>query len=306
MSSVQNLEVYNDKSKRSARRERDLELLPTNSTRYRVVESVILLGLRILESPQGKNSLIRIATEVVQQRDFPPGDRPPVPHIYNRPLAEMPRWVDFFFGRLRSNFPVVLLCDIAGEASATKKDWGTDMSQYDPQEASHFEFNKTIINNMIYVRHQPPNVTGDNYNCFKFQMAITIAHEIVHLLTGFLTGTARPYTPPGVSLGNYGNRNMGESGRYWESILLGGVVEFFEDGNDPLQERQAGRPYLIEDSRNNVPAQLVSTTYINNFLNGRKFSTGRRVTMWHNVKANLRRFLFPYPHFQPCCANYSQ
>ncbi|XXG99471.1 hypothetical protein Hte_005810 [Hypoxylon texense] len=116
---------------------------------------------------------------------------------------------------------------------------------------------------MAHVLHQPPDVAGNNYDRFKFQMVITVAHEIVHLLTGFLTGTARPLTPPGVSL-----RTAGESGRYWESILLGGVVEIFEDGSDPLRERQAGLPYLIEDSENSAPAQLVSTTYITNFLNG--------------------------------------
>jgi hypothetical protein len=36
-------------------------------------------------------------------------------------------------------------------------------------------------------------------------MAITVAHEMVHLLTGYLIGKKLPLTPPGVSLASYGN-----------------------------------------------------------------------------------------------------
>jgi hypothetical protein len=37
---------------------------------------------------------------------------------------------------------------------------------------------------------------SSTYNLFKFQMAITTAHEIVHFLTGFLTGNKLPLTTP--------------------------------------------------------------------------------------------------------------
>lgn len=120
---------------------------------------------------------------------------------------------------------------------------------------------------MIYADAQNDS---NNYNLFKFQMAITVAHEIVHLLTGYLTGKKLPPTPPGVSLPSYGNTNSGESGRYWESQLLGGVVEFYEDKQDALGNKQSGIPYLMDDGRGSAPARLVSIDYVNEFLNSSK------------------------------------
>jgi hypothetical protein len=61
---------------------------------------------------------------------------------------------------------------------------------------------------------------------FKFQMVISVAHEILHFLTGFLTGNLKPSTPKGVTAEPYGQPRVGEAGRYWESKLLGGFVEF--------------------------------------------------------------------------------
>jgi len=113
---------------------------------------------------------------------------------------------------------------------------------------------------------------SDSCNMFKFQMAITVAHEVNHFLIGFLTGRMKPPTPPGISLASYGNTSTGESGRHWERMLLGGVVEFYEEIQDPLGNMQAGTPYLIADGRGSAPAWLVSKTYINEFLSGSKFS----------------------------------
>jgi hypothetical protein len=111
-----------------------------------------------------------------------------------------------------------------------------------------------------------------SYDMFRFQMAITVAHEIIHLLIGYLTGKKQPHTPPEVSLAPYGTMVTGESGRYWESLLLGGVVEFYEDSQDPLGNMQAGTPYLIADGRKSAPARLISTNYVNEFLSSSKLS----------------------------------
>jgi hypothetical protein len=121
---------------------------------------------------------------------------------------------------------------------------------------------------MIYAETQ--NNTSNNNNLFKFQMAITIAHEILHHLTGYLTGKQQPGTPPSISLDSYGNTRSGESGRWWESKVLGGVVEFYEDKKDPLGNMQAGIPWLISGGRSSAEARLVSMSYVNEFLRGSK------------------------------------
>jgi hypothetical protein len=45
---------------------------------------------------------------------------------------------------------------------------------------------------MIYAEVQN---NSNNYNLFNFQMAIIIAHEMVHLLTVYPTGKKLPLTP---------------------------------------------------------------------------------------------------------------
>jgi hypothetical protein len=120
---------------------------------------------------------------------------------------------------------------------------------------------------MIYAETQK---NSNSYDLFKFQMIITVAHEILHLLTGYLTGKKLPGTPPSISLDSYGNTRTGESGRWWESKVLGGVVEFYEDKKDPLGNMQAGIPWLISGGRSSAEAKLVSMTYVNEFLRGSK------------------------------------
>ncbi|RFU25472.1 hypothetical protein B7463_g10867, partial [Scytalidium lignicola] len=147
-----------------------------------------------------------------------------------------------------------------------------DMSRFDPKLCGDVEVNQTIVNNIVYYRQQSDS--DDNYNLFKFQMAISIAHEIVHFLTGFLTGSnsATSGTPRMVVLEPYGNIRTGEAGRFLESILLGGVAEFYFNANDPLGDKQVGNPYLLDDGYPNFPAKPISRTYIDSFLRGSKYT----------------------------------
>ncbi|KAI2464994.1 hypothetical protein F4781DRAFT_410821 [Annulohypoxylon bovei var. microspora] len=261
MSTVHGLEVYTYENG-------DDIPVPENSERFHMVEAIAHLALAVHETPEGRDRLARVATELIRLRDNPAPKKQPVPHLYNYPLKEMPHWIDLFLRRMRADFPGVRIGQVDGEAAAQKKSWGNDMNQWTPKDGGFLVFQVRIINNMAHARRQPRDVAQLNYSRFKFQMVISVAHEIVHLLVGYLTGTARPLTPPRLTLVAYGNDAVGESGRYWESILFGGVVEFYQDSNDTLQERQAGVPWLVQDGRNNVPARLVSMDYINNFLTG--------------------------------------
>lgn len=241
------------------------ETLPTRSMRYQCVEAIVHMAIGVLESKRGRRTLVDIGTRLVTTRN---GSQPPKPHIFNRPMSDMPDWVDFFLRKLRQRFPHVILTLTDGEGMARKKDWGQDLSQYDPQDGADIFLNRVIINNMIHARQQPPELVGSTYNRFKYQMVITLAHELIHCFTGYLTGTAKPLTPRTISLTPYGNRQSGESGRYWESVFLGGVVEFYQDSQDPLGSRQAGIPYLFDDGRGGSRARRISNSYIADFLNG--------------------------------------
>jgi hypothetical protein len=52
-----------------------------------------------------------------------------------------------------------------------------------------------------------------------------MAHELVHVYMLYLRRSAEDHTPPGITYGGYGDKQAGESGRYWEYLSLGGFVD---------------------------------------------------------------------------------
>lgn len=77
------------------------------------------------------------------------------------------------------------------------------MSTYSGGEATFLSVSKDIIESMVYARQQQqdPNVAGgDSCDTFKFQMGLSIAHEIIHLFVGFKTGSERAMTPPNANM----------------------------------------------------------------------------------------------------------
>ncbi len=112
------------------------------------------------------------------------------------------------------------------------------------------------------------------FESFMFLMAITVAHEVVHFFTGFLTGYVLPPTPAEVSFlpSKYNARwngvELGESGRAWEATLLGGIIEGVEDPSHPLGVYQAGTFYLIDEQNQ---ARRIDRHYVKRFLERSEF-----------------------------------
>ncbi|KAK8112450.1 hypothetical protein PG984_012976 [Apiospora sp. TS-2023a] len=147
------------------------------------------------------------------------------------------------------------------------------MSKYSGEQAGLVSVSKDIIENMLYSLQQGPSVAGDSYDTFKFQMGISVAHEIVHLFVGFLTGSKRPITQPSVNMPGFDiDDDEGESGRYWERIFLGGVVENWSTKDHPMGDRQPRTPYLFDDAHTTSSGRPVSMTYMKEFINGGKSS----------------------------------
>ena len=108
-----------------------------------------------------------------------------------------------------------------------------------------------------------------NWETFIFLFGIAVAHEIVLLFTGFLTGGQGALTPPSVTYQDYGTWIAGEAGRFWEGYLFGGSIEFFQNIEDPLGPIQAGFP-LLKDHRGYM--KRISRDYIQRIVNfGRSF-----------------------------------
>ncbi|KAF3805003.1 hypothetical protein GCG54_00005748 [Colletotrichum gloeosporioides] len=225
------------------------------------------MALCILESPQGRQSLINLANQLVALRN---AKKTPEKHLYKGSPEDMHLTINLFLQKIRSSFPLVFLTLFDGEGVTTKRkgEWGDNLQNYEPQVAVWLELHSYIIDNMLFARQQSKEVAGHSYALFKFQMVITVAHEICHMLTNFLTGAHRPNTPSSLKVAGYGGPRTGESGRWWEVQMFGGLVEFYENQKDPLGARQAGVPYLMTNGNPKSPARQLSINYVLEFVNG--------------------------------------
>ncbi|KPM43931.1 hypothetical protein AK830_g2652 [Neonectria ditissima] len=229
--------------------ERYSQLTPDDK-RFEAVAAGIHVALALLESPAGKSWLVRTATLILEDR-IEGKD----PHTYTDRPERLPYWVDQFLQEMRSDFPKVYLTNtVRGEARMKKWDWGRDLRRYNAKAAGILQISKMLVDNMVAVGQKilTYKTTSEegykncmiNWETYIFQLGISLAHEIVHFLTGFLTGSQFPDTPPAVSYSGFKDNRKGESGRYWEGYLMGGIVDFYADPGDPLGSLQAGVPML--------------------------------------------------------------
>lgn len=285
MARIGNLEMFTDEGATGS--QEDVELPPT-SLRYRTVESFLDLALRILECPQGRESLVQVANALLDEFE---GQKPPVPHTFKGARTRLPNYITHFLQKLREDFPFVHLEWADGQATTDRYDWGSDCSQYRPKSAGFIIVHRAIVNNMIYISQQSSEVAGNNYERYQFEMGITMAHEIVHLFTGYITGTMYPITPRIVTCNPYVHGKEGEAGRYWELKLLGGVLECYTNKNDPLGlRRQAGEFYIVKPGFGNAEARAISDDFITDFLAGSKYTPRRSQTLCSSKTINTNKF----------------
>lgn len=261
---ISSLEIYTDEGQVIG----DNKRLASTSTRYIEVERCIHLALRILESPDGIDSLSKTAIFIIEE-----SRERKKPTLYQGSFADMPKWITFFLTKMRSSFPMTYLSHMEGEALACRQ--ANDikaLKDFSPKHIGYMDVNRYIVNNIIAAEQR-----GDtkNLKLFRFEMSISIAHEIVHFLTGFLNGEKadKMFTPPEVGARGYTTGKRGEAGRYWEELLLGGQTELWQNAADPAGVHQAGIPYLFVDGTGKSKARIINTAYIDNFIAGGKFTS---------------------------------
>ncbi|EQB54145.1 hypothetical protein CGLO_06052 [Colletotrichum gloeosporioides Cg-14] len=136
--------------------------LPPNSQRYRCVEAIIDMALCILESPQGRQSLINLANQLVALRN---AKKTPEKHLYKGSPEDMHLTINLFLQKIRSSLPLVFLTLFDGEGVTTKRkgEWGDNLQNYEPQVAVWLELHSYIIDNMLFARQQSKEVAGHSY-----------------------------------------------------------------------------------------------------------------------------------------------
>ncbi|KKY37576.1 hypothetical protein UCDDA912_g02466 [Diaporthe ampelina] len=151
-----------------------------------------------------------------------------------------------FLRKCRASSPTIAITDrLVGDGITQRLDWGSSADVYNAKHAALFQINKSLFDSVLTAAAR-----NDTANLEKalFFLALTVAHEMVHVYFGFLTADEGRITPaltnypPGLTVGQMN----GESGRYWESQFIGAITKAYHQPSDPLGLAQAGTLYLCE------------------------------------------------------------
>lgn len=113
---------------------------------------------------------------------------------------------------------------------------------------------------------------AQHFQTLHFRLSVTVAHELVHVYNLFLRRGRSYHTPPHVTYGGYGDREAGESGRYWEYFVLGGFVDMREANRKPPENLEV---VAIRDSHR-VKVWRIRTKVIADIL-GRNIETHLKI-----------------------------
>lgn len=132
----------------------------------------------------------------------------------------------------------------------------------------------------------------ENISNTLFYLAVTLAHEIYHCWFGFLVGYADLYTPmfTDFPLPDYDPAKPedyedaeGESGSWFESKLMEGLIFMLENTTDILKLDQSGTPYLADEAGR---CFKVSREFVDNVNNDSK---SRGLTLLHGCARHFAR-----------------
>ncbi|WAO85973.1 Hypothetical protein NCS54_00322700 [Fusarium falciforme] len=228
------------------------EPLQENTEEYTALAFAIHAGISILEKAAGRQTMASLGTALVQAWLLGGNG-----FRFHGDQDQMAEYVDEFLRAIRGNFPRVILDSLGGPdviAEARRIPCQNhSFSQYNPKRAGGIYYNRSRVSQMASAGREANETSphgrkmAARFRTFLFMFAIATAHELTHLFVGYLAqgqDTTQSYTPPTVSYLNYAGPSWGESGRWLESHLFGGSVEFYRDKSD--DDGQAGIPYVLD------------------------------------------------------------
>ncbi|RSM08105.1 hypothetical protein CEP52_004888 [Fusarium oligoseptatum] len=230
------------------------EPLQENTEEFTWLAFAAHAGVSILEKVAGRQVMTTLGVTLVQE--WLRGDSD---FRFLGDLARMAEYVDDFLCAIRGNFPRVVVdslggLDVIAEARRIPSQ-DHSFSKYDPKRAGGIYYNRSQVSQMVSAAREANGTSrhgrkmSARFRTFLFMFAIATAHELTHLFVGYLAqgqDSTLSYTPPTLSYLNYTGPSRGESGRWLESLLFGGSIEFYRDSLD--DDGQAGIPYILDSN----------------------------------------------------------
>ncbi|KAH7176976.1 hypothetical protein EDB81DRAFT_850758 [Dactylonectria macrodidyma] len=237
----------------------DTPVIPQSSRTFRVTAFVFHLGLSLLESPRSREALYQMISKTYQVSPY----RTRRTFIWTGNLQtdreRTHQLVDSFLSKCRTDPPNITVSDrITGEGVAIRLDWpgflgARDPSVYSPKWAATFRINKMLVDAAVRVA-EAGNV--ESLQRYLFLLSLSVAHELVHMLMGYMFGSSDTDTPPLINYPPGGaNSPRGESGRYWERAVFGYFIESYFDSRSSMGANQSGILYGVLDGRRFVPIE---------------------------------------------------
>ncbi|KAK4233931.1 hypothetical protein C8A03DRAFT_38318 [Achaetomium macrosporum] len=163
--------------------------------------------------------------------------------------------VDAYLAKIQADFPTLIVNSGIGSSAITKRldwlDFLSDESNYTPKWSMP-QSGLASISSTLNTRNSAPESVA-HMEKLLFLLGLAIAHELVHLFIGRMTGLSTVHTPGKVS-SKSGSRSdlsrvIGESGDYWEWIWFGKVrIEAYRNNKQRLAHDQALDLYSVDMS----------------------------------------------------------
>ncbi|KAK3984275.1 hypothetical protein QBC44DRAFT_375362 [Cladorrhinum sp. PSN332] len=245
--------------------------LPSDSRRFRLAVFVFHFGLCMLETPEGTEALVdtgrsiwdtfdrREKRDLRYQQDFQQdasaggsrgkGSKQKKTTAKQEEAEQegMERAVSEFLGSLRANPPnIILSTRVCGEGMTRRMNWRDEdskrKSKYNAKKAASFNLNYRLFKNAIKLADSRYLDAEEEFQRLLFLLGVAVAHELVHMFVGFMSGNEGTNTPnsvqwpfrqPGASTGR-------EAGNAWEGLLMGFNIQANYNPTSPFGSQQAG------------------------------------------------------------------
>ncbi|KAJ4417538.1 hypothetical protein N0V82_006097 [Gnomoniopsis sp. IMI 355080] len=210
----------------------DFALLAPGSAVFNCTAAVVSMALDMLEC---RASVLVLKDITRQIRDLNPLNV----ELRNIGEAQIEPKIRDFLASIRKSFPHVLVtdenCMVYKNGRTTKRDC---TGAFNPKTAAVIELNHKLMQRMVTcyktLLNKDSQMGKEHFRTIHLRLSITMAHELVHLYNLYLRRQRSQHTPPDVTYGGYGDKRTGESGRYWERRIFGGVVEM-RDNSDKME-----------------------------------------------------------------------
>ncbi|EFY88718.1 hypothetical protein MAC_05153 [Metarhizium acridum CQMa 102] len=199
----------------------------TDDPVFEAVAATAQLGIDILHSSTGFRGLMAIGKQTIDDTLLVN------PNQRCRDAKNLEQHAKHYLKRITEEFPVLLVYDMraATNGRTNKGLWEVPRDRlFSPHHAAAIEIHRALVDRLLDARmavllDKEDQRAWDRFYTLGFRIGATIAHELCHVFTSFLLYDHTVHTPPGVTYDKWGTTEVGESGRWWESLTFGGAVD---------------------------------------------------------------------------------